>query len=420
VTVEMHWVRLATVVLENDLDGLVGTKVVNVPDEGEIDRAVLGFEENWVVQVDSHGTIVLIPEKMCAVGLELNDNSLYHLGLSWRQLHSRNGFRQRVVTTVLVVPARLGGRVWSDISAQTAILGLVVYNGLSVVVRRTIGDPTVGRRESAEIECIARVAGSLDENICSLTNTESDDIGLVGLNRNEIVGNDSELVTVQADLDSGSSTWVDEPQSVCLSSSEVEACKASIWDTRHGSVLARVAVLSVDENVVESRHAGVRDWCKGLCDERLVVLVVPVADHDRTDVDIVVVVLRTVDDHWTSYTTAILRAVMRVPPRGAIKTCSPGVSKILSRCDRALRDTGDTIISLRVLLQDSVPMDRKTFIFDSIVDVDLYHVTPVGFQERSRILAVDQEASHLNAIWCELSFSDSPVVRPRLASVWDL
>jgi len=148
--------------------------------------------------------------------------------------------------------------------------------------------------------------------------------------------------------------------------------------------------------------------------------VIPIADHDRTDIDIIVVVLWTVDNHWTDYTTAVLRTVMRMPPRRSVETCSPCVRKALAWGDWAFRDARNSVIGLRALLKDTVPVDRSAFIAEVVVDSDLNSVTPVGFEERTRELSVDQESSDLDTVWRNLALGDVPLVTPCLASVWYL
>lgn len=103
--------------------------------------------------------------------------------------------------------------------------------------------------------------------------------------------------------------------------------------------------------------------------------------HDRTDVDVVVDVPWSVNDHWPVEPTGILRRVVRVVPRRAVEIGSELVCEALAGGDRALGQPRHAIHPRRSVLEKPVPVDCSAFgriICDEIVDLDFYPIPPVS------------------------------------------
>lgn len=99
-----------------------------------------------------------------------------------------------------------------------------------------------------------------------------------------------------------------------------------------------------------------------------------------------------------------------MPPGGSEKLSADAVGERGTRSDRALADSGDTIIPGSCGLQEAVPMHRRAFILKLVLDCDFNPVTPVGLDERTRELVVDNEHRSDNTVWLHCSVCNSPVV----------
>ena len=91
-----------------------------------------------------------------------------------------------------------------------------------------------------------------------------------------------------------------------LSRLKLELRNTSIGSAGQGRVLARVVVLSVDQDIVRRRDPAVQ----GPLNKAEIVGMVPILENDRPDVDIVVGMLGPIDDHRTVRTARVLSAVV--------------------------------------------------------------------------------------------------------------
>lgn len=88
------------------------------------------------------------------------------------------------------------------------------------------------------------------------------------------------------------------------------------------------------------------------------------------------------------------------------------VSELLARRDRTLGDSRDTILPRPVLLQNAVPVKSGALcrLGDIVVKSDLDSVSPVGFDQRTGELAVDEEDITLVAIRSDDTSANGKVI----------
>lgn len=79
-------------------------------------------------------------------------------------------------------------------------------------------------------------------------------------------------------------------------------------------------------------------------------------------------------------------------PCSAICICLEPIRKGRTRCYRALPNRRDSIIPRSFTLTKTMPMHCSTFgwVSNVVVNRDFYHVSPVGFDKRSRKLPINQ------------------------------
>jgi hypothetical protein len=113
-------------------------------------------------------------------------------------------------------------------------------------------------------------------------------------------------MTVNREFLHSFSTHVDQPQSMLLARGEGELRDTSVGRAIYILVAWKVH-LAVDQVVVGCRLRSVVGFF-GHClfDKRIVIFMVPVAQDYWAEVDIVVYILGTVDDHGTGCATCIL------------------------------------------------------------------------------------------------------------------
>ena len=141
---------------------------------------------------------------------------------------------------------------------------------------------------------------------------------------------------------------VDEAKEMRLALLEAKLGEAGVADTRR-VVIGRERgaveiILAIDEIVgCSDRLPWVRHVRHCDLDKLVVVLVVPVGEHYGADIDIILVVMRTVDNQRADDASGILARVVGMIPTGAILICTPFVSHALADGDRALSDAGGTV-----------------------------------------------------------------------------
>ena len=71
-------------------------------------------------------------------------------------------------------------------------------------------------------------AGSRHDNIATLTNTQSDHVSSIWLDRHKIVGNDCHIEPIDGETLNAFSTAVDKPESMLLAGLELEFRKTGV------------------------------------------------------------------------------------------------------------------------------------------------------------------------------------------------
>ena len=84
---------------------------------------------------------------------------------------------------------------------------------------------------------------------------------------------------------------------------------------------------------------------------------VPISNHERTKILLVVLGSRSVDDDWTRNAIGVLQTEVAVVPRGAILRGLEAVGHALTGHDRALGHTGHTVLVEALKLAETVPMN---------------------------------------------------------------
>ena len=240
---------------------------------------------------------------------------------------------------------------------------------------------------------------SVDDHIVALTDTEEDPVGGVRNNGNKVGGDDLHLVTVQRDHEVVVDGHVDETDTVLL-----------VLLQGGPLVLATVVAnhLAVDKSGVGNGRRAIE--VSNTLGESVDSAVVPIGDCERASIDIVVGSGGTLNNDRTNETIAVLAREVRVVPRSTVLSSLESVGLLLARCDRALGDTGNTILSVLVPLTETVPVDCSAVVSQLVLDGDLDHVTPVGLNSRAGVLAVDGEDLALESIRCHGGVGDGPIV----------
>ena len=179
-----------------------------------------------------------------------------------------------------------------------------------------------------------------------------------------------------------------------------------------GSLSAVVLGSAVDQNIVAGRRNDGKVGSNGIGNDREVRDVEPVRKHDRADIDVVLHLCRAVDLDRANDTASVLSRIMGVVPRRAEEFSLELVGERVHGCNRALANRGYTIVPLSVSLKQTMPVHCSTFegMFDVVVDSDLDPIAPVGLNQRTRELAVDQNDIAKYAIGGDLVAGDVEVV----------
>lgn len=143
-------------------------------------------------------------------------------------------------------------------------------------------------------------------------------------------------------------------------------------------------------------------------------------EHDRTDVNVVLGLGRSVDNHGTDDSSRVLGRVMSVVPCRPIKTGEEFVSEAFPGCNGTLGDTGGTIFPWSSLLQETVPVNDRAFLggCDVVVYFDDDLVAPIGLYQRPGKGAVDEQDIPLISIWGNDSTADGEIVGSDNSGPW--
>lgn len=163
------------------------------------------------------------------------------------------------------------------------------------------------------------------EDVGSLADAEGYDLGCVRFDWDEVVGDDGQVVSINAEALDTSRSSVDQPQSVRLASRELEPGNTSVVGTL-GIVTCGLggAVkihLAVDEVVVRSRLwvATICQWFHDRLHDLEVRSVVPILEEDWPEINVILdLFVGAVDDQWPQKATRVLGRIMGVIPCGSI------------------------------------------------------------------------------------------------------
>lgn len=305
VAVEMHGVAAdEAVVDEVDADVFCAGELVHVPFGLEVGLAVLGLEEHRRVVVAAVSAVVEIPDEVCAVGLELEVDALDVVGCLEGNLAKWDADGQVVVLALLKFRGGDGGGGgWNSIG-----IGVFVVHGCESVGRHAVVErATEALGElGTHPESVAWLADGFHDDISTLADGNGDYICCVRLDGDKVDGDDLQLMAVDAELLDTFSTSVDKTQKMLLSRLELELGNTSVGRAWPSSVRTGVVHATVDEIVVRWREATIH----GSVHERVVIGMEPILKNDWTNIDIVFLVTRSVDDHGTVGTARVLGAVM--------------------------------------------------------------------------------------------------------------
>ena len=275
----------------------------NIPLRLEIKLVVLDLQEDRVIIITPESLIIHMPQEIRAIGSERQINDLRSRRLLNRDRADRNLLGQRIVLARRELLSRdIGGRRRNGVA-----VGVLVVDGCYGVRRDAVVESAASSPElGAHPDSIVRGALRFDDDVGALANTKGNNISGIWLNGDKVLSDNSKGMVVNAEFLGTFCASVDEAKEMLLARLESELGNAGIRVAGKGGVGTWILHLSVDKIVVGRRstaiHRGVHK-----CE---VILVVPVFDQDRADVDVVFLVTGSIDDHRTVGTARILRAIM--------------------------------------------------------------------------------------------------------------
>jgi len=132
--------------------------------------------------------------------------------------------------------------------------------------------------------------------------------------------NDCQLVAVNTELLDAFCASVDQPQTVLLARLELKLGNTSVGGAIDGSVRAWVVHFAVNQIVVGHwRKQTLGSRSHDLLNDIEVARMVPVVQKDGTEINIVGLRFRTINDHRAECSSHILGAVVAVIEGGAVK-----------------------------------------------------------------------------------------------------
>ncbi len=267
-------------------------------------------------------------------------------------------------------------------------------------------------------------ACSRHDDIGTLTNTQSDHVCCIWNDGYEIISDNGHVEAINGETLNAFSAAVDEPEPVLLAGLELEFRKAGI----RCALLSLVCELStveahfaVDQIAVRERGTWIRRRGHDFLDDLFVRLVVPIAEHDWSNVNVICCLGWTVNDHRSCETGRVLSAIMGVIPRCTENIRKEGIGHACSWGDGALVDSRHAIVPRRSLLEDSMPMKGSALLRarDFVTYIHGDNIAPISFNGWSRECPVDKESRFIHSIGRDVATGDIEIVRGTLTACKD-
>ena len=235
------------------------------------------------------------------------------------------------------------------------------------------------------------------DDLVTLTNADEDVVGGVGNNGNEIHGYDLEVVGVDLEPEGHVNANIDNADFVGSACNKLRLEVLSAADTVGvGAADAIVGRGSVDESVVHAWWPTVLDLVPQLFGGS----VVPVLDHECSQVFVIISAGWPVDDQWAVQAVGVLKSIMRVVPSGSVLRGGESVSHGLAGSNWTLGDTRNSIILRVIQLTHAVEMGRGS-VFSHVVGY-MHHegVSPVCDQSWAWDCPVVGKGEAGESVWC--------------------
>ena len=407
VTVQMHGMRRAAEVLHHEPNASIGPKVVDVPLRIIRIRGVptIGKQKNGVVHVSPEAGAVHLPEDI-ASGVGANGDADILRG------GRRGGGGERKEWDRLIERVVGAFAIVNESGHRCGSLGgigaVVVDSGQS---QRLFGIGAFADERSHEDRRSGGQLG-LDNHVCALSHSQGHHIGFIRLDRHKVIRHHRHGMVVDGESQDGFGRCVDQSEPMLLARDEAELGNPGI-----GGALAAVG----DEGAVEVHFAideiVVRGWSSttrghDAPDDAEIFFMVPIVQQDRAHISIIGGVLGSVDDHRAEQTSGVLTGVMRMIPTGAVQIRFECVCQRFSGGDWALLDRRHPVKPGRRALQNAVPVQGRSLfgVGDLVGHSHLDRVAPVGFDEGSWKLTVDQDDAFVDSVRGDEATLDGEII----------
>ena len=163
---------------------------------------------------------------------------------------------------------------------------------------------------------LIRHPARLNDNVCPLPDSQRHNLRLIRYDWNEIVRHDRHLMPINTEFLNPLRTRIDQAQPVPLPRLEPELRQSRVIDARRAIGHERAVVIHfpVDEIIIALRRHQTQIRAHHLLHYLIIRLVIIIHQHHRAKIDIVVRILRPVDDHRPQRAAGVLRAVVRMVP----------------------------------------------------------------------------------------------------------
>jgi hypothetical protein len=249
---------------------------------------------------------------------------------------------------------------------------LPYWGGISGDAKNGTSGPLIRTCSKPVITIISGVG--VDDDLVTLTDADEDVVSGIWYNRNEIHGYDLEIVGVYLEPEGHINADVDHTDFVGGACNELRLEVLSAADAVGiGTTDAIVRRSSIDESVVHAWWSTILNFVPQLFGGS----VVPVLDHECSQVFVVVSAGWSVDNQWAVQAVSILKSKMRMVPSGSVLRGGEGVSHGLAGSNWALGDTRNSIILGVVQLTHAMEMGRGSVFSHVVSYMDHEGISPV-------------------------------------------